>query len=303
MPLLFLALLSALCSDSCESAALPSPLRNDGLVSARAHLQSDGRTAQREAHISVRTTREEEAGRVQVRFSGFFNVTATVMLLPNETKEEASARAAPWAVSAALNFSAVRGPVAIRFGAASAHAESTLSAAARAAGVSADADARGGNADATALGGSVRVGSSNVSGFGMGGGNARNNGVASAAGGPRESKGASADGNGAAAVQARAGIGASSRVVGVALGDAAQDGDAEASARINGTAAAAGVATTGSEYMGQSVVRGANGTATHRRVREASGIGEGRGVSSGAGGSGAAAGHGATASSAHSSHN
>lgn len=273
-----------LCAYLCSAAVVPDPLSDSGSLSARAALSTRGREDERQARVSVRTTQVEQDKRhVRVTFTGFFNVTATVALLPNET--ESAVRAAPWALSAALNFSAVRGPVAITFGAASAHAS---------------ADLRAGSdhtrsADGAALGGAIRVADKGVVGFGVGASSAA--GGASAQGKGGASSGA--QGGGAAHVEAKAGSGSSANATGIALGDGGDDGVAHTATYVNGSTAAGAVGTVGMAYIGNTTavgVRNGESVGAH-----AYGEGHGKQADGGGGGSGVAAGYGANATASHSS--
>lgn len=79
----------------------------------------------RQADMNVTTTSGATPDKraYQVTFSGYFNVTATILLDKNDT-DNSKIDGKNWAISTAINFSALNGPLAMAFGNAGTHVTS-----------------------------------------------------------------------------------------------------------------------------------------------------------------------------------
>lgn len=278
---------------SVHGAPLPS-----GHVDARAALQSSSGKTVRQANLVVQanaapvSTTDAHAGQraVRVTFNGYFNVTATVWVPANETDAISGKPTTPWTVTAALNLSALRGPVAVTFGASGAHAGAEL-------------DAHSPSADAAALGGTVRVSNTSAAGFGAATARSSGDAHADAGGGPSVALNSTAFGSGAVSARTATGQKAEAGTAGFALGDGSLEGQALAASEINGAAGAAAVGTTGEVYRGMSYARGGvdvDGSKDSELIRLTRAVAQGQGSSNlGGGGSGAVAGAAARAVTSH----
>lgn len=284
-----------------RAAVVPT---TSGTVSARTVLNSSTTHDSRQAELSVTSARigDDLKRPVRVVFSGYFNLTATVWLSPNETASIRDSNAKkPWTVTTALNFSALQGPLAVSFGAANAYAAANLTA------------VRPKSAQSAAIGGSVRLADKPLAGFGQAVGSTQGESKASAIGGAARVQQLTntAYGAGSASIQMQAGSRhGHARGSASGIGNGELNWTARSSATAQGAGAAAGAGTSGDAYYGESEAHGDRRLDEVGSTNDTFAYGMGQGGSSvqiedsgggGGGGNGAAAGFGAISYAHHQS--